>query len=520
MTVEIYDTTLRDGTQREGLSPTVGDKLRIARLIDKLGVGYIEGGWPGANPKDDEFFVRARNELDLEHAILVAFGATARPGADPADDPQVAALLDAATDVVCIVGKAWTYHVTEALRTDFAEAIRMVADTVEYLRDKDRRVFFDAEHCFDGFAADSSFTLDVLGAAHAAGAERLILCDTNGGTLPDRAASVIDAVATQLPDAILGVHFHNDSGCAVANSLIAVERGVTQVQGCVNGYGERTGNADLCTVIPNLVLKMGHKVVTTDQLATLTSVAHHVAEITNTSIDAYHPYVGVSAFAHKAGLHTSALARQRDAYEHIDPRGVGNTTRMVVSELAGRSTVVAKARDHGWDLDPETAQAVVDRIKDLEHRGYLFEAADASFELLVRATKGWTQEFFHTEAFRAFVELRTDGNVVAEATVKVRVAGQRSIVTREGRGPVHALDLALHDALTPHYPEVERIRLVDYKVRDLDSADGTAARVRVLVVCSDGDARWGTVGVHENIIEASWEALESGIVYGLLRARG
>jgi 2-isopropylmalate synthase len=519
-TVEIYDTTLRDGMQREGLSPTVGDKLQIARLLDRLGVPYIEGGWPGANPKDDEFFAAARTELDLDVSTLVAFGATCRVGGDPGDDPQLNALLEADTEVICIVGKSWDYHVTEALRTDLDEAERMVFESIAYLRSEGRRVFFDAEHFFDGYAANPGFGLRILTAAADAGAERVVLCDTNGGTLPSAAGQTVTEVSHKLPDTVLGVHFHNDGGCAVANSLAAVEAGAVQLQGCLNGYGERTGNADLCTLIPNLVLKMGIPVIAEDRLATLTTVAHHVAEITNTTIDPHHPYVGSAAFAHKAGLHTSALARRPDAYEHVEPATVGNTTRMVVSELAGRSTVLAKAREFGWDLDPDTAQRVVEAVKALEHRGYLFEAADGSFELLVRREQGWEQDFFHLESFRVSVDRQAENGVLAEATVKVVVDGDRSIVTREGDGPVNALDRALRAALVDQYPEVEDIELVDYRVRDLDSADGTAARVRVLIESSNGSTSWGTVGVHQNIIEASREALEAGIVVGLLRTRG
>ena len=518
--IEIYDTTLRDGMQREGLSPTVQDKLRIAALIDELGVAYVEGGWPGANPKDDEFFARARDELELRHAELVAFGATRRAGARAGDDPQLHALLAAETGTICIVGKAWDYHVTEALRTTLDEAQAMVADSVAFLRGEGRRVFFDAEHFFDGYASDPEFALAVLRAAHHAGAERLVLCDTNGGTLPDRVTRVVAEVRAALPDAVLGCHFHNDGGVAVANSLAAIHGGVHQVQGCVNGYGERTGNADLSTLIPNLVLKMGMAVVDDRQLAALGPVSHHVAEIVNLTLDPQHPYVGVSAFAHKAGLHTSALARRPDAYEHIDPALVGNTTRMVVSELAGRSTVLAKARRQGWDLDGETAQRVVDTVKELEHRGYTLEAADGTFELLVREARGWKQRYFSVESFRTHVEQRADGDVVAEATVKVTVGDERVIVTREGNGPVHALDRALRAALAGTFPEVHEFRLSDFRVRDLDSSDGTAARVRVLIEHSDRTGSWSTIGVHPNIIEASWEALVGGVVLGLVRHRG
>jgi 2-isopropylmalate synthase len=516
--LEIYDTTLRDGTQREGLSPTVGDKLRIAGLIDQLGFDFIEGGWPGANPKDDEFFTRARNELNLETSQLVAFGATRRAGVEAHDDPQLKSLLSADTDVICIVGKSWDYHVTEALRVELGEAVAMAADSIRFLRDEGRRVFFDAEHFFDGHRDNKGFTLEVISAASEAGAERVVLCDTNGGTLPSRVAQVLAEVAQVLPLDCIGVHFHNDGGVAVANSLVAVEAGVRQVQGCVNGYGERTGNADLSVLVPNLVLKLGYEVMDGDRLRQLAPVSHHIAEIMNSSIDPHHPYVGASAFAHKAGLHTSALARRKDAYEHVDPESVGNTARMVVSELAGRSTVLGIAAAEGWELDSDSAQRVVDRVKELEHAGYQFEAADGSFELLVRETQGWKQPFFDLESYRVFVEHRED--VLAEATVKVLVAGKRVVKTAEGDGPVSALDRALRAALVASYPVVDKIRLTDYRVRDLDSSDGTSARVRVTVEHTDGERSWGTVGVHQNIIDASWKAVTEGLVVGLLRSNG
>ncbi|MFQ5521971.1 MAG: citramalate synthase [Acidimicrobiia bacterium] len=517
-TIEIYDTTLRDGTQQEGISLTVGDKLAVARLLDELGVAYIEGGWPGANPKDDEFFARARRELGLENATLVAFGSTRRPRSHADDDPQLAALLAADTEVICLVGKAWDYHVEHALRASRDEALAMVEDSVAYLRGQGKRVFFDAEHFFDGYRSDSDFALAVLRAARDAGAERIILCDTNGGFLSHEVQRIVGEVGEALGDATLGCHFHNDTGMAVANSITAVLEGVHQVQGCINGYGERTGNADLCSLIPNLAVKMGLEALPEDRLAKLTMISHHVAEIVNQTLDPHLPYVGASAFTHKAGLHTSALARRRDAYEHLDPAVVGNGTRVVVSELAGRSTVLAKAEAQGLELSPGTAQQLVDRIKELEHEGYQFEAADGSFELLLREAQGWSQDFFQLESYRVFVEHR-NGEVVAEATIKVRVNGERVVATREGDGPVSALDRALRAALGDAYPELEGIRLIDYRVRDLDSSDGTSARVRVLCQHSDGLRTWGTVGVHENIIDASWEALVDGVVLGLLYGR-
>ncbi|MDH3539554.1 MAG: citramalate synthase [Acidimicrobiia bacterium] len=515
--VEIYDTTLRDGTQLEGISLTVEEKLRVAALLDELGVHYIEGGWPGALPKDTEFFARAEKELDLESATLVAFGSTRRADGDAATDPQLRALLEANTEVICIVGKSWDYHVTEALRTTLEEGIAMVTDTVTFLKGEGKRVFLDAEHFFDGFAHNPDYALAVVAAATEAGAERVILCDTNGGGLPSSIGAAVQATRAAVPKAVLGIHTHNDSGCAVANTLAAVDAGVVQVQGCINGYGERTGNADLCAVLPNLVLKKGIEAIPKERLTRLTTISHLIADLVNITVDPHRPYVGTSAFAHKAGLHTSALARRSDAYEHISPAEVGNTTRMVVSEMAGRSTVLGKAREHGLDLDDGTAASILATVKEMETRGYQIEAADGTFELLVREATGWEQPFFELESFRVFTERRADGEVVAEATIKVHVQGERVVATAEGDGPVNALDRALRQALARAYPDVDHLRLTDYRVRVLDPEAGTAAVTRVLLEMSDGRQAWGTIGVHENIIEASWEAVAAGVVVGLLR---
>jgi 2-isopropylmalate synthase len=517
--LEIYDTTLRDGSQQEGISLTVSDKLRIAQLLDDLGVAYIEGGWPGALPKDDEFFALARNRLDLRNAELVAFGSTRRPRSAAKSDPQLRALLAAETEIICIVGKSWDYHVREALRTDNDEALSMIGDSIEYLRSEGRRVFFDAEHFFDGFRSAPDFALSAARTAVEAGAERVVLCDTNGGTLPSEIVEIIGKVRSEV-DAQVGVHFHNDVGCAVASSLAAVDAGAVQVQGCINGYGERTGNADLCTIIPDLVLKMNRPVVTSEQLGMLSPISHHIAELVNITLDPHRPYVGTSAFTHKAGLHTSALARRADAYEHTDPAKVGNHTRMVISEQAGRASVLNKAREIGLEVDDDTARRVLERVKELEHAGYHFEAADGSFELLVREAAGWEQDFFQLESYRVHIERRSGENVTAEATVKVTVGGERRVTTGEGDGPVNALDSALRQALRPVFPQVADIKLTDYRVRVLDSADGSGAQVRVLVETSDHTDTWGTIGVHENIIDASWEALSDGIVVGLLRSTG
>lgn len=515
MTFEIYDTTLRDGSQQEGISLTVSDKLRVARLLDDLGVAFVEGGWPGANQKDTEFFARAKKELDMARAILTAFGATRRPSSEAAADGQLRALLDADTEYICIVGKSWDYHVSEALRIDLDEGVRMVGETVEFLKSQDRRVFFDAEHFFDGHRDNPEYALSVLRAAHEAGAERLVLCDTNGGTLPTETLAIIKSVQTTFPQADVGVHFHNDGGTAVAASLAAVDAGVRQVQGCINGYGERTGNADLSTLIPDLQLKKGMKPITGD-LELLTPISHHIAEIVNINLDPHRPYVGSSAFTHKAGLHTSALARRADAYEHERPDNVGNLTRMVVSELGGRASVLAKVKEMGLDLDEGAAGLVVERVKELEHQGYHFEAADGSFELLVRRLNGWENPYFTLESFRVQSNRDADG-VKSEATVKLDVDGSRILTVGEGVGPVHALDQALRAALADRYPAVSELRLTDYRVRVLDSQDGTSARVRVLIETSNHLGAWGTIGVHENIIEASWQALADGVVVGLLR---
>ena len=517
MSLEIYDTTLRDGSQQEGISLTVGDKLRIASLLDELGVDYVEGGWPGANPKDDEFFHRAKSELDFSNAKLVSFGSTRRPRSSAETDPQLRALLEAETEIVCIVGKTWDYHVREALRADLSEGVAMVAESIEYLRAKDRRVFFDAEHFFDGFAGNAEYATSVLQAAIDAGAERLVLCDTNGGRLPSDILTTIAAVQNSLPTAELGVHFHNDAGCAVASSLAAVDAGVRQVQGCINGYGERTGNADFSTLLPDLSLKMGIPVLGDNSLERLSPIAHHIAEVVNIALAPHHPYIGSSAFTHKAGLHTSALARRPDAYEHTDPSAVGNRTRMVVSELAGKASIISKAAELGLEVDDDLARTIIERVKELEHEGYHFEAADGSFELLVRELTGWKQDFFELESFRVFTERRAAESVVAEATVKVSVAGSRVVTTGEGVGPVHALDQALRLALAGTYPGISDLHLVDYRVRVLDSRESTGAVVRVLVETADHETAWGTIGVHENVIEASWEALTQGLIIGLLR---
>ncbi|HMD45387.1 MAG TPA: citramalate synthase [Acidimicrobiales bacterium] len=525
--VDIFDTTLRDGSQQEGLSLTVDDKFRVAEQLDHLGVAYIEGGWPGANPKDDEFFARAPAELALHTATLVAFGSTRRAGVAPEADEVLAKLVGAHTPVVCIVAKSWDRHVTDALRTDLDEAVAMVADSVAFLAAHDKRVFLDAEHFFDGYRNNRDFALRVLAAAEAAGAESLVLCDTNGGSLPDDIGDAVADVRDQV-SAQLGIHCHNDAGCAVANSITAVQAGVTQVQGCVNGYGERAGNADLTAAIPDLSLKLSIRTIPPERLERLTPVSHHIAELVNIAPSPQQPFVGSSVFAHKGGLHASAVARRRDLYEHIPPDLVGNGTRVVVSEMAGRSTLAMKAAELGLDLDGEVLGRVLDELKRLEHEGYHFEVADGSLELLLRRATGWEPRYFEVESFRVITDHPSDTGrgtpgltgpegATTEATVKVHVGRQRVVATAEGNGPVNALDGALRHAISPHFPELSGIHLTDYRVRVLDSGKGTGAVTRVLIDTSDGEVVWTTIGVSENIIEASWQALHDSIIYALVQ---
>jgi 2-isopropylmalate synthase len=513
--VDIFDTTLRDGSQQEGLSLTVDDKLRVAEQLDHLGVAFIEGGWPGANPKDAEFFARAPKELHLARSTLVAFGSTRRAGVKAEEDETLRQLVEAQTPAVCIVAKSSEVHVVDALRTSLDEAVAMVADSVAFLRANDLRVFLDAEHFFDGYKANAEFSLRILQAAEEAGAETLVLCDTNGGTLPFEVERIADDVLGRF-ETQLGVHFHNDGGCAVANSLAAVRVGATHVQGCVNGYGERAGNADLSATIPDLSLKLSVSTIPSERLELLTPVSHHIAELVNIAPDPQQPYVGASVFAHKAGLHTSAIARRADAYEHVRPEPVGNGTRFVVSEMAGRSTLAMKAAELGLDLDSAAMASVLESLKQLEYEGYHFEVADGSLELLLRAATGWRQPFFELESYRVIAD---EGQELStEATVKVRVGGRRVVATAEGNGPVNALDGAVRLAIGPSYPALSDVHLVDYRVRVLDSAKGTASVTRVLIDSTDGDRTWTTIGVSENIIAASWQALSDSIVYGLLHA--
>jgi 2-isopropylmalate synthase len=515
--VEIFDTTLRDGSQLEGISLTVDDKLRIAEQLDHLGVHYIEGGWPGANPKDDEFFQRATTELDLKTSTLVAFGSTRRVKGKVDEDETLQHLVKANTSAVCIVGKSWDYHVIEALRTSLDEGVAMVADSVEFLRGHGLRVLFDAEHFFDGWKRNPEFALRVLEGAAIAGADTLVLCDTNGGSLPFEVEDIVRDVRSHFrDDVVISVHLHDDTGCGVANALAGVRGGATQVQGTINGYGERTGNCNLTTIIADLELKMGVRCLPEGRLERLTAVAHHIAELVNITPNPQQAFVGTSAFAHKAGLHVSAIARRPDAYEHIDPNSVGNGTRFVVSELAGKSTLEMKARELGLEIDGQALAGVVVQLKELEHNGYHFEAADGSLELLMRAAAGWRQPYFRLESFRVLVDHRADSHFDTEATIKVWVGDERVVATGEGNGPVNALDAALRAAIGDRFPSLAHVHLTDYKVRVLDTAKGTGAVTRVLIDSTDGERSWSTIGVSENIIEASWQALFDSIVYGLL----
>ncbi len=529
----VYDTTLRDGAQQEGMNLSVADKLAIAPLLDELGVGFVEGGWPGAVPKDTEFFRRAAKELDLRHAVLAAFGATRKAGVRAWDDPQVRALLDAEAPVVTLVAKSDLRHVERALRTTRDEGLAMIADTVAFLVGEGRRVVVDAEHFFDGYRDDPAFTRAAVTAAFEAGAEVVTLCDTNGGMLPtwvaETVAEVRDALGlvhgrdAQPGDPLLGMHAHNDSGCAVANTLAAVEAGAAHVQGTVNGYGERTGNVDLLTVVANLELKHGLRTLAGEGLEDATRIAHAVAEITNISPYARQPYVGASAFAHKAGLHASAIKVDPDLYQHIDPTSVGNDIRMLVSDMAGRASIELKGRELGFDLagQGELLTRVTNRVKEDEARGYTYEAADASFELLLREElAGERPGYFRVESWRAIVE-RVGGRgteAKAEATVKLHAGGERIVTTGEGNGPVNALDHALRLALTRVYPEIEAYELIDFKVRILDTEQGTDAITRVLIETTDGVSSWSTVGVGPNLIEAAWEALTDSAIFGLVHA--
>ncbi|WP_071515110.1 citramalate synthase [Geitlerinema sp. PCC 9228] len=520
--VWIYDTTLRDGSQREGISLSLEDKIRIARKLDELGVHFIEGGWPGANPKDVQFFWRLQEE-PLEHAELVAFCSTRHPKKIPAEDPKMQAILSAGTRWVTIFGKSWDLHVTEGLQTTLDENLRMIGDTIEYLRSQGRRVIYDAEHWFDGYQQNPEYALKTLQAAIAAGAEWLVFCDTNGGKLPHEIQQILtevyDAIGTEAASAGIryGIHTHNDSETAVANAIESVRGGVTMVQGTINGYGERCGNANLCALVPNLQLKLGYDCLSEQQLSHLTETSRYVSEVANLAPNEHAAFVGRSAFAHKGGIHVSAVQKNPLTYEHIRPEVVGNQRRIVISDQSGTSNILSKAKSFGIDLQSNTtaSRELLNQLKKLENEGYQFEAAEASFELLMRGYLGQRQNFFELKEFYVHNH-KQNSYTTSLATIKVAVGGKDIIEAAEGNGPVSALDAALRKALINVYPEISEYHLTDYKVRILDSASGTSATTRVLVESSNGETRWTTVGVSGNIIDASYQAVVEGLEYGLM----
>ena len=518
-TVEVFDTTLRDGMQVEGVSASVEDKLRIAEQLDYLGVHFIEGGWPGANPKDIEFFARAQKELKLTTSTLVAFGSTRRPLGKVDDDPTLRNLIESNTPAVCIVAKSSDYHVEQALQTTLDEGLAMISDSVKFLNGAGRQVLVDMEHFFDGYKSNPEFSMRALESAIISGATHLVLCDTNGGSLPFEVQDIVGTVQRHVGnDIIIGIHCHDDTGCAVANSLAAVHSGARHVQGTLNGLGERTGNTNLTTVIPNLQLKLGYTCLPDGRLERITAVSNYVAEVLNRPLNPQAPYVGSGAFAHKAGLHVSAIARAKDAYEHVSPELVGNGTRFLVSEMAGRATITMKAEELGLAMDGPAVNQVIDDLKRLEHEGYHFEAADASLELLMRRAAGWEQNFFKVDSMRVITDESSSGDFTTEATVKVWIGDAREVFTAEGNGPVNAIDTALRAALAKNFPQLSKVHLTDYKVRILDSGSATGAVTRVLIDATNGDRTWTTIGVSANIIEASWHALEESLVFGLLHS--
>jgi len=517
--IAIYDTTLRDGSQGEGINFSLQDKLLITKKLDDMGIDYIEGGYPLSNPKDFEYFQQART-LNLKHAKVVAFGMTRRKNANPAEDTCIKALMDSGTPTVTIVGKSWDWQVIEVIGATLEENLRMIGDSIRYLRDQGKQVFYDAEHFFDGFRHNPDYALKTLKAAEEAGAEVVILCDTNGGTMPETVAERVQFIKKHLRCEI-GIHTHNDCDLAVANSLIAVANGATQVQGTINGIGERCGNVDLISVAANLSIKYGYEVLQKGSVERLTELSRYVYEVANMNLRNGQPYVGASAFAHKGGMHTHAVAKNPISYEHIDPAKVGNERRILVSELSGQSTILAKTTKYAINQDRAVMGKILAQVQDLENEGYEFEAAEASFDLLVKKAIGLYQPWFERLAYRVNIEANAvEAGATTEATVKIRVGEQTQHTVSEGDGPVNALDAALRKALLPLYPKLEAMKLVDYKVRVVNGRDGTAARVRVVIESSDADSIWGTVGVSENIIEASWLALVDSIEYKLFKDAG
>ncbi|MDP2280030.1 MAG: citramalate synthase [Nitrospirota bacterium] len=518
--VEIYDTTLRDGSQAEDIAFSVEDKLRITEKLDELGVHYIEGGWPGSNPKDADYFKKSK-KLKLKNSVVVAFGSTHRPKHKAKDDANIKALIASETPVITIFGKTWDFHIKESLMITPSENLEIIHNSVAYLKKYADKVFFDAEHFFDGHKGNPSLALKCLIAAQDAGADCLVLCDTNGGTMPDEMQKIVAAVIKKTK-APIGIHTHNDSECAVANSIIAVELGASQVQGTINGIGERCGNANLCSIIPNLNLKLGIKCITDAQMKGLRDVSRFVTEISNLRHFKRQPFVGDSAFAHKGGVHVSAVMKRPETYEHIKPELVGNSHRVLISDLAGKSNILRKAKEFNIHIAPDSPQLqdILNRLKDLEHQGFQFEGAEASFELLLKKALGLHRKFFELIGFRVIVEKRKEGEIpLTEATIMVRVGGKTEHTAATGSGPVNALDNALRSALDKFYPELKNIKLHDYKVRVLTAGKGTSARVRVLAESGDEKNRWSTVGVSENIIEASWQALVDSIEYKLLKEK-
>ncbi|WP_339190461.1 citramalate synthase [Paenibacillus sp. FSL P2-0121] len=514
--ISIFDTTLRDGTQGEGISLSADDKLKIAKKLDDLGVHYIEGGIPGSNNKDIEFFKRVK-ELHL-NAKITAFGSTRRKNSLAENDDNLKRMIDAGVPAATLVGKSWDFHVHTALQTTLEENLAMIGDSISYLKRQGLEVIFDAEHFFDGYKNNPEYAAAVLSKAREAGADWLVMCDTNGGTLPYEIHEIVTALNQQLPGANLGIHTHNDCELAVANALSAIGAGARQVQGTINGYGERCGNANLCSIIPTLQIKMGYHCIPGDSLSQLTNTARYISEVANVNLPVNQPYVGNAAFAHKGGIHVSAIMRDSRTYEHISPELVGNKQRVLVSELAGQSNVLSKAQDMGLNLDPSSEQArrVIEKIKTMEHQGYQFEGADASLELLLREATGEMNETFTFESFKMLVEKTAEHPVVSEAFVKLKVGSENLYTAAEGNGPVNALDNALRKALQTYFPQLKEMHLSDYKVRVIDEQDQTAAKVRVLIESKNFTDTWSTVGVSSNVIEASWEALVDSMRYALL----
>ena len=510
--IELYDATLRDGMGGGGMSLTAEEKVRVVRRLDELGVQFIEAGFPSSNPKEVELFERLA-DVELTHAQIVAFGMTRRRGVTAAEDEGLQVVAGCFAPVVTLVGKSSPLHVEKVVRVSLEENLEMIADSIAYLVACGKRAIHDAEHFFDGYTEDRSFALECIRAAAEAGAERVVLCDTNGGSLPNRVSAVVADVCAQFPGLPIGIHTHNDSGCAVANSIVAIEAGATQVHGTINGIGERTGNANLVTIIADLELKLGLRSLPEGNIALLTSTANFVDELLNRAPVAAQPFVGKHAFAHKAGLHAAGIRADSSTFEHIDPALVGNRNDVLISEIAGRGTVIEKAASAGLDVDDAAASRIVERVKELEHAGYQFEAADGSFELLMRRETGAYEPLFELESWRVIVEQRAEGRVETEATIKIWIDGERYVRTAEGNGPVNALDNALRAAITQTHPHLADIDLVNYKVRILDESHGTGAVTRVLIDVTDGTDTWGTIGVDENVIAASWEALVDSLVY-------